>query len=78
MEKTKKFTGEEDTKKKHLKRSVMIYVQEGLLQLNRWKIFREDFRRKQINKPQTMKQGRKVTKVNSKTEHGKNKIGGFN
>jgi len=26
MEKTKKFTGEEDTKKKHLKRSVMIYV----------------------------------------------------
>lgn len=39
MEKTRKSTGEEDTKKKHLKRGVMIYVWERLLLLNRWKIF---------------------------------------
>lgn len=41
MEKTRKSTGEEDRKKKHSKRGVMIYVWERLLLLNRWKIFLE-------------------------------------
>lgn len=39
-----------------------------LSQLNRWKIILKDFRRKQINKLQSMKQGRKGTEVNSKSK----------
>lgn len=51
---------------------------ERLLEKNRWKIFLKAFGRKQINKLQTLKQRRKVTKVNSKSAFRKNKIGKFN